>query len=155
MVKLVFTCSPLPTVTAPTVMPGADTVIARVAAFVEMKPGMAAVTLVEPDWSGWNATPPEVVSVGEFDWPAGIVAVCDTPGDAPFLRSSLTPSGGIVRVTVNGPGAPARTACSWFSPEFTELAIPVRAYTKLDGESVVVGVDVPWRSIAACWEVMI
>src|SRR5690349_7847557 len=85
----------------------------------------------------------------------GIVAVCTTLEPVPFLSSSPRPLDGVVNVTVSGPGAPARTDWSWFKPELIAFATPTRAYTKLDGESVVVGVDVPWRSIAACCDVIV
>src|SRR5262245_57995684 len=131
-------------------MPGWDTVMPRDAAVVAMKPEIAALTVVLPETRGWKATPPLVVSVGEFDWPIAMVAVCVTPGAVAFLSNSPTPSGGIVNVTVSGPGAPARTACNWLRAVLLKLAMPTRAYAKLDGESVVVEAGIPCRSIAAC-----
>src|SRR5262245_31353027 len=66
-VKLVLICSPLPTVTAPTVIVGVWFVIVRVAADVATYAGIVALTVVGPrPASGWKATPPDVVSVGEF-----------------------------------------------------------------------------------------
>jgi hypothetical protein len=64
-VKLVLSCRPLPTVSAPTEMAGVALVTDRVACVVAMNPGIVALTDVEPNpASGWNATPPLVVSNG-------------------------------------------------------------------------------------------
>src|ERR1051325_6558167 len=120
-----------------------------------MNPVTAALTVVEPEVNGWNATPPVVVSVGELACPIGIAAVCVTPGEDPVFSSSPTPSGGTVNVTVSGPGAPARTFWSWLSAVLLEFAIPTRAYAKLAAESVVVDAGMPCRSMAACCDVSI
>ncbi len=51
-----------------TAMPGAETVIATVAALVEMYPGAVALTLVLPPAIGSNATPPPATLGGELNW---------------------------------------------------------------------------------------
>jgi hypothetical protein len=149
-VKLVLSCKPLPTVSDPTEIPGVEFVIDLVACVVAIYPGIVALTVVVPNPArGWNATPPEVVSVGEFADPIGIVAVCVGPAGVAFFSNSPIPFAGVVNVTVSGPGAPARTAWSWFSDPFPAAAVPTLAYTKLEGVSGVVAVGNPCRSSAA------
>ena len=62
------------------------------------------------------------------------------------LSSSPTPLAGEVKVAVSGAGAPALTFCTWF--RLAAVPMPSRAYTKLDGDSVVVVVGSPCRSYA-------
>jgi hypothetical protein len=85
-------------------------VIERVAWVVAINPGIVALTVVGPSAAVvWNATPPVVVSTGLIDWPIGIIAVWETPAGVPAFNNSPIPFAGVVKVTISGPGAPART----------------------------------------------
>ena len=138
-VKLVLSCSPLPTVSAPTEMVGWVAVIDRVAAAVAMKPGVLALTVVVPDRSAWNTMAPEAESVGVLLTASGIGAVCVVPAVVATFRSSPMPLEGVVKLTVSGArGEPARRFCSACSAPFPACGSPSRAYTTLEGDSVVV-----------------
>jgi len=114
--KLVLIWRPLPTVTALSDAAGWETVTARVEPpLVGTKPGMLPVTVVAPAASGWNMTPPVVVSVGVlFCWVL-ITAVWLNPAGVAALSRLPKPLFGVVNVATTDAGAPARRFCSWLS----------------------------------------
>src|SRR5262245_65932191 len=80
-VKFNPVCSPAPIDPGrPSIeMPGTLTVVVTVAAFVAMKPGIVADTVVCPDATGRNDTPPAATVDGDAAWPGAIVTVTGCP----------------------------------------------------------------------------
>src|SRR5262245_27736770 len=111
-------------------MPGWAIVTTEPAAEVTWRnPVIEAVIVVVPERSGRIATPPEVVSVGVFELPIGIVAVWLAEADGPALSRSATAAVELVKFTVSALGAPKRTFCSWVRNwgAVCEFGMPVRA----------------------------
>src|SRR5215218_9925903 len=79
---------------------------------------MPAVMVAVPNESGRSATPPELTLGGLADWPGAICKATEpaSEGIVVVVTRLATCVLTLVTVTLSGPGAPARTACTSLSP---------------------------------------